>query len=41
MLLDTAHTRRLAFKVAIVLYVLSIVDMRVNVVASGFLGWRM
>ena len=41
MVVDTARMRSLAFKIAIVLYILSIIDMGVNVLVSGFLGWRM
>ncbi len=38
--LDTRQSRRIAFKVAIVLYILAIVDMGINVVLSGVVGWR-
>src|SRR6476620_8254687 len=36
---DAAH-RRLAFKVAIVLYLLAVLDMGINVCVSGVVGWK-
>jgi hypothetical protein len=38
--LEEARLRRLAFKVAIVLYLLAILDMGINVLVSGVVGWR-
>jgi len=38
--LDEPHLRRLAFRVAIVLYLLAILDMGINVLVSGVVGWR-
>jgi hypothetical protein len=38
--LDDARHRRLAFRVAIILYLLAVVDMGVNVCVSGVVGWR-
>jgi hypothetical protein len=38
--LEEARHRRLAFKVAIVLYLLAVVDMGVNVCVSGVVGWK-
>jgi hypothetical protein len=38
--LDEARHRRLAFKVAIVLYLLAVLDMGINVCISGVVGWR-
>lgn len=39
--LEDAWHRRLAFKVAIVLYLLAVLDMGINVCISGVVGWRM
>ena len=36
---DPKH-RRLAFKTAIILYLLAVLDMGVNVCVSGVVGWR-
>ena len=36
---DPMH-RRLAFKTAIILYLLAVLDMGVNVCISGVVGWR-
>jgi len=38
--LEEASHRRLAFKVAIVLYLLAVLDMGINVCISGVVGWR-
>ena len=32
--------RRLAFKAAVVLYLLALLDMGINVLISGVVGWR-
>lgn len=39
--LEERQQRRLAFRVAILLYLLAILDMGVNVLISGVTGWRM
>ena len=38
--LDQARLRRLAFTTAIILYLLALLDMGVNVLVSGVVGWR-
>ena len=38
--LEEARHRRLAFKVAIVLYLLAVLDMGINVCISGVVGWQ-
>jgi hypothetical protein len=38
--LEEARHRRLAFKVAIVLYLLAVLDMGINVCISGVVGWK-
>jgi hypothetical protein len=38
--LEEVRLRRLAFKVAIILYLLGLVDMGINVLISGVVGWR-
>lgn len=38
--LEDAKHRRLAFKVAIVLYLLAVLDMGINVCVSGVVGWK-
>jgi hypothetical protein len=38
--LEDQRHRRLAFKVAIVLYLLAVLDMGINVCISGIVGWR-
>jgi hypothetical protein len=38
--LDEASHRQLAFRVAVVLYLLALVDMGVNVLVSGVVGWK-
>lgn len=37
---EEARHRRLAFKVAIVLYLLAVLDMGINVCISGVVGWK-
>lgn len=38
--LEEARLRRLAFRAAIVLYLLAVLDMGVNVLVSGVVGWK-
>lgn len=38
--LEEARLRRLAFRAAIVLYLLALLDMGINVLISGVVGWR-
>jgi hypothetical protein len=38
--LEEARLRRLAFKIAIVLYLLGLLDMGINVLVSGVVGWH-
>ncbi len=38
--LEEARHRRVAFKVAILLYLLAVLDMGINVCVSGVVGWR-
>jgi hypothetical protein len=38
--LEDARHRRLAFRVAIVLYLLAVLDMGINVCVSGVVGWK-
>jgi hypothetical protein len=38
--LEELRLRRLAFKVAIVLYLLAVLDMGINVCISGVVGWK-
>ncbi len=38
--LEDAGQRRLAFRVAIVLYLLAVLDMGINVCVSGVVGWK-
>ncbi len=38
--LEEAWQRRAAFKVAIFLYLLAVLDMGINVCVSGVVGWR-
>jgi len=38
--LEDQRHRRLAFKVAIILYLLAVLDMGINVCISGVVGWR-
>ena len=39
--LDEPRHRRLAFKAAVVLYLLALFDMGINVLISGVVGWKM
>lgn len=38
--LEETRLRRLAFKAAIILYLLGLVDMGINVLISGVVGWK-
>jgi len=38
--LEETSLRRLAFRAAVILYLLSILDMGINVLISGVVGWR-
>ncbi len=38
--LEEPRFRRLAFKTAILLYLLAVLDMGINVCVSGVVGWR-
>ncbi len=38
--LEDVRHRRLAFKVAILLYLLAVLDMGINVCVSGVVGWK-
>ena len=38
--LEEARHRRLAFKLAIVLYLVAVLDMGINVCVSGVVGWK-
>ena len=38
--LDEARLRRLAFRTAIILYLLGVLDMGINVLVSGVVGWH-
>ena len=40
LVLDDARLRRLAFKAAIILYLLGLLDMGINVLISGVVGWK-
>lgn len=40
LVLEEAKLRRLAFKVAIILYLLAVLDMGINVLISGIVGWK-
>src|ERR1041384_1875224 len=40
LVLDEEKHRRLAFKAAVVLYLLALLDMGVNVLISGVVGWK-
>jgi hypothetical protein len=40
LVLETQAARRFVIRVAVALYVLGIVDMSINVLLSGVLGWR-
>jgi hypothetical protein len=38
--LEEARHRRLAFRAAIIIYLLAVLDMGINVLISGVVGWR-
>src|SRR5262245_49331551 len=38
--IEEARWRRIAFKAAIILYLLALVDMGINVLVSGVVGWK-
>ena len=38
--LEDARQRRLAFKAAILIYLLAVLDMGINVCVSGVVGWK-
>lgn len=40
LVLEEERLRRLAFRVAIVLYMLAVLDMGINVLVSGVVGWK-
>lgn len=40
LVLDEVRQRRLAFKAAVLLYLLALVDMGLNVLISGVVGWK-
>ena len=40
LVLEGARLRRLAFNAAIILYLLALVDMGINVLVSGVVGWK-
>lgn len=40
LVLEEAKLRRLAFKTAIVVYLLGVLDMGINVLISGVVGWK-
>jgi hypothetical protein len=40
LVLEEARYRRLAFKAAVVLYLLGLIDMGINVLVSGVVGWK-
>jgi len=40
LVLDTSNGRKLAFKIAVLLYLLGVLDMSLNILLSGVLGWR-
>ena len=40
LVLEEANLRRLAFKIAIFLYLLAVLDMGINVLISGVVGWK-
>ena len=40
LVIDDSGPRRRVFKTAVVLYLLAIVDMSINVIVSGALGWK-
>src|SRR5271169_5343123 len=40
LVLEEAKLRRLAFRTAVVIYLLAILDMGINVLISGVVGWK-
>jgi hypothetical protein len=40
LVLEEASLRRLAFRAAVILYLLAIIDMGINVLVSGVVGWK-
>ena len=38
--LDEPDLRRIAFRAAVILYLLAVLDMGINVLMSGVVGWR-
>jgi hypothetical protein len=40
LVLDESRHRRLAFKAAVVIYLLALLDMGINVLVSGVVGWK-
>ena len=40
LVLEEAKLRRLAFRVAVIIYLLAILDMGINVLISGVVGWK-
>ncbi len=40
LVLEEAKLRGLAFKAAVVLYIFAVLDMGINVLVSGVVGWR-
>jgi hypothetical protein len=40
LVLEESKLRRLAFRAAIILYLLGLLDMGINVLISGVVGWR-
>ena len=40
LVLDEARLRRLAFRVAVIIYLAAVLDMGINVLVSGVVGWK-
>ena len=40
LVLESKRTRDVAFRAAVVLYVLAVLDMSVNILVSGWTGWH-
>lgn len=38
--LESPKIRRLAFRIGLVLYVLAVIDMSINILLTGWLGWE-
>ena len=38
--LDTSGYRKVAFRVAVILYILAVLDMSLNVFLTGIFGWK-